>query len=168
MVAGIGRQYDEYDACQPSPAGKLLTTNANFSSYKNLDHSCLHSKTHLTPERRFVVRHQPSPTAVVDDSSISSGSSAQQETRKQGIYVAGFLDRFTSLCLGTPPIDVSVPMREKRRTRAKSTTPTRRVVYPIASFPVHLNSETLVDQRRKSLHQHFFRPVSDDEICPPI
>ena len=121
------------------------------------------SKIQMTPERRFIVR----PQITTSNSSICSVSTFN--AKPEGPCVAGILDRFTSLCLGSPPADVSIKSAKGRQRRHDThETSRKRVVYPIVGFPVHLNSEQLVDQRRKSLQHQFFRPVSEDEMSRSV
>lgn len=121
------------------------------------------SKLQMTPERRFIVR----PQITTSNSSICSVSTFN--AKPEGPCVAGILDRFTSLCLGSPPAEVSIKSAKGHQRRQDTRESSRkRVVYPIVGFPVHLNSKQLVDQRRKSLQHQFFRPVSEDEMSRSV
>ena len=163
MVAGIVRNGNGNTPSEILKAGKAAY-NQPSTTDKNSHHGT--SNIQMTPERRFVVRHQISTS----DSSICSASASTFNAKAQGPCVSGILDSFTSLCLGSPPADISVTSRNDRRQRQEQNNGSRkRVVYPVSGFNVHLNSEQLVDQRRKSLHDHqFFRPVSEDEMSRSV
>jgi hypothetical protein len=151
----------------------------SFASVKRMDGESfrgirLPPNAHCSPERRYKYVVQPQLTAS-DSSEYSTQRSEPQKEQRHVPFVAGILDIFTSLCLGgiSGTAGSSSTLREKRREKKrntkKSSTCKKKVVYPIASYPVRLNSKRLVDQRRRSLQrqnhqQHFFRPVPEDEF----
>jgi hypothetical protein len=149
----------------------------SFASVKTMDGKSLSGillppSAYRPPERRYVMRPQL-PTSDSLESSIQRRK--LQKEQRQEPFVEGILDRFTCLCLGdlSGTERSSSTLREKRREKKgntkKSATSKKKVVYPIASYPARLNSKRLVDERRRSLqrqnlHQHFFRPVLEDEF----
>ena len=84
-------------------------------------------------------------------SSSLSGSSAcsDRSTISDDLGSIALLDRFTCLCLGIPSVEQAQLNHNHRKDRPRKR---RVVVCPIS-----------VEDRRKSLQHHFFRPVSCDE-----
>jgi hypothetical protein len=152
MVAGLANKSKSND--------QYKLTNV---SKGHRDERRLPSDAHRSPERRFILRPQISPS---DSSVCSEVSNRVTPEPRQQPSVARILDTFTNLCLGGVSIETvksaEKSRREKQKSRKSSSSHRKRVVYPVASYPVHLNSKKLVEQRRKSLPQHFFRPVSED------
>lgn len=160
MVAGLGKNARSNNTVKATTFSKGMRNRA-------FDAGRLPPNAHCSPQRRFILRSQFGHSASYDYSEYSTRESMNEPT------VAAILESFTCLCLGsTDEIKGSRgrARREKYSSRRKSSKDTsKRVMYPIASYPVHLNSKRLVEQRRKSLPHHFFRPVSDDELmmCRP-
>ena len=161
MVAGLGTQTKsiEYRPTSVSKGTRNQERNRVFDERK------LPPNAHCSPERSYVLR----PQICYSGSSVYSELPARDVPNQQ--CVAGILDTFACLCLGsTDVMGVSKgdrSLREKHRSerrRKSRSTSGKKVIYPIASYAVRLNSKRLVDQRRKSLPHHFFRPVVSDDM----
>ena len=156
MVAGLGR--DE------SPDEHYQSLNKHYQSLNNLKGIRNRSEPALPTNSLFsiITRSQPSTPNRSAHSASTRGKNAHEPC------VAGILDSFTSLCLGGLKNDRSLSRGDKMKRRVekkitKKVVHTKKVVYPIVTYPARLNSKKLVEQRRQSLQHHFFRPVSDDE-----
>jgi hypothetical protein len=163
MVAGVSRMHEKLVHRQSKSTLSKVTDAEMKSSHRaraaiveyspappsrpsvaNPPSSCL-------PERRYIVLPQMSHT----DGSVISDLSDPSETRLIGVFQ--ILDSFNCLCLGGQG-----NKHQRRISKKRSISPMfskSKVVYPIASYGDRLNSQKLVDQRRKSLPHNFFRPV---------
>ena len=103
-------------------------------------------------ERRFVV--------LTDQDLLDTGSVKRSKPNDEGPAMNSLLDSLTTMCVcispRQPPKWCSSPARKKRR-----------VVYPVEGFSpqVPLNAKHVVKKRLSKLQsEHFFRPVSEDEL----
>lgn len=164
MVAGLVRKYKSTDQYHVKKNIAKVSSSSDSSRNKlrmdSDDDEQSYFREHCLPERRYILR----PQLQASDSSVSSGDSDVAEEVAQQAGVTRILESISYLCLGGGMSVEGVEKRERRRTHRKSSlsphhTTRKKVVYPIASYPASLNSKSLVEQRRKSLPHHFFRPV---------
>ena len=163
MVAGLSRHQEKSIRYQSkSTVSKLSATESKVSQRRRTPDfqkgvaqprsaSATNLPSSFLPERRYIVL----PQALHTDGSIISDLSDPFEPRLSGI--AQILDSFSCLCLGGETTNY-----HRRKVRNRSISPMTnktRVVYQIASYGGRLNSKKLIEQRRQSLPDNFFRPV---------
>lgn len=137
--------------------GEADETNNRFAYTADVAHpaspTCAHLPSSCLPERRYIVL----PQSPGSDGSIISDLSDPFAEPRLNAGVSHILDSFNCLCLGG---DIVKCRRRKPKRRSISPMDNKtKVVYPIASYGGRLNSKRLIEQRRKSLPQSFFRPV---------
>jgi hypothetical protein len=157
MVAGVPRH-----ARSTISKGSVADTSKRRRSKGVMCNPGTQLPASCLPERRYIVLPQ---VFASSDSSVCSGISELSDPIEKQAGFSSILESFSYLCLGGE-VDVggskSNHRHKEHRRRSTGSAPgpqTTRVVYPIASYPAPLNSRKLIEKRRQSLPQNFFRPV---------
>ena len=141
---------------------RYQTNNTVLKDMRNTQQrqiKCPHP-SHLS-QRKFVLRPQ---LCYTDSGTVYSHASRQKSETQQSASLVTLLETFTSLCVG-PTAYERRPTRKIRKPTKHHVSRRKRVVYPIATYPHRLNSKTMIEQRRRSMQDHFFRPViMEDEM----